>query len=59
MSRLPTLLLGKPLMWNLRTPADEENAGIGSEKESDATSTTEEDAGTKKRPTRLERPARG
>ena len=41
------------------TLADEENAGDGSEKKSDATSTTEEDAETKKRPTRLERPARG
>ena len=31
----------------------------GNEKESDATSTTEEDAETQKRPKRLERPARG
>ena len=38
-SRSPTLRLGQQLTRNLRTPADEENAGAGSEKESDATST--------------------
>ena len=49
----------KPLTRNLKTPADEENAGDWSEKDSDGMSSTDGEAKTKKRQRRLERSARG
>ena len=58
-SSSPTLHRAKPLTRNLRTPADEENAGDGSERDSDATSSTDGDAETKKKQQRLERSAWG
>ena len=44
----PTMHRAKPLTRNLRIPADEENAGDWSERDSDATYSTDGDAETKK-----------
>ena len=59
MSSSPTLHRTKPRTRNLRTPADEENAGDWSEKDRDGTSSTDGDAETKKKQRLLERSARG
>ena len=47
------------LTRNLETPADEENAGDWSEKDSDGTSSTDGEAETKRKQKRLEQSARG
>ena len=57
MSSSPTLYRTQPLTRNLRTLADEENAGDWTERDSDATSSTGGDAETKKKQRRLEQSA--
>ena len=52
-SSSPTLHRTKPLTRNLRTPADEENAGDWSEKDSDGTSSTDGERDPKKKQKRL------
>ena len=59
MSRSPTLRRAKPLTRNSKTPADEENAGVWSERDSDGTSSTDGEVETKRKQRRLERSARG
>ena len=49
----------KPLTRNLRTPADEGNAGDWSEKDSDGTSSTDGEADTKRKQRRLEQSSQG
>ena len=53
MSSSSSLHRTKSLMRNLRTLADEENAGDWSEKDSDDTSSTDGDAETEKKQKRL------